>query len=77
MGCPVIASVGVASTLMVVTEPTVSGVHDMQRLLELAEHFKVPGMLCVNKFDLNPDTTMSLENIASEKNIPIVGKNSL
>jgi MinD superfamily P-loop ATPase len=74
VGCPVIASVGGASALLVVTEPTVSGVHDMQRLLELAEHFKVPGMLCINKFDLNQDITKSLENLAKEKNIPIVGK---
>jgi MinD superfamily P-loop ATPase len=74
VGCPVIASVGGASALLVVTEPTVSGVHDMQRLLELAEHFKVPGMLCINKFDLNQDTTKSLEDIARKKNIPIVGK---
>ncbi len=74
VGCPVIASVGGASALLVVTEPTVSGVHYMQRLLELAEHFQVPGMLCINKFDLNQDTTESLENFAREKNIPIVGK---
>lgn len=74
VGCPVIASLGGASALLVVTEPTVSGVHDMQRLLELAEHFKVPGMLGINKFDLNPDITASLENLAKEKNIPMVGK---
>ena len=74
VGCPVIASVGGASALLVVTEPTVSGVHDMQRLLELAEHFKVPGMLCINKFDLNQDTTQSLEDIARKKDIPMVGK---
>ncbi len=74
VGCPVIASVGGASALLVVTEPTVSGVHDLQRLLELAEHFKVPGMLCINKYDLNPDTSKSLERLAQEKNIPMVGK---
>jgi len=74
VGCPVIASVGGASALLVVTEPTVSGVHDMQRLLELAQHFKVPGMLCINKFDLNPNITASLEEFARDKNIPIVGK---
>ena len=74
VGCPVIASVGGASGLLVVTEPTVSGVHDMQRLLDLAEYFKIPSMLCINKFDLNRDTTASLENFAREKSIPLVGK---
>jgi len=74
VGCPVIASVGGASAILVVTEPTVSGVHDMQRLLQLAEYFKIPGMLCINKFDLNRDTTTSLENFAREKDIPVVGK---
>lgn len=74
VGCPVIASVGGATALLVVTEPTVSGLHDMQRVVELADHFKIPCMLCVNKFDLNLDQTAAIEELAKEKNIPIVGK---
>lgn len=74
VGCPVIASVGGASALLVVTEPTVSGLHDMQRLLELAAHFKVPSMVCVNKCDLNIEQTAAIERLAAEKNIPFVGK---
>ena len=74
VGCPVIASVGGASALLVVTEPTVSGLHDMQRLLELAAHFKVPSMGCVNKCDLNMEQTAAIERLAAEKNIPFVGK---
>jgi len=74
VGCPVIASVGGATAMLVVTEPTVSGLHDMKRVLELAEYFKVPSMICVNKFDLNLDQTAAVERLAKERNIPIVGK---
>jgi MinD superfamily P-loop ATPase len=55
VGCPVIASMGGASAVLIVAEPTVSGKHDMERVSELAAFFKVPAMLCVNKFDLNPE----------------------
>ena len=74
VGCPVIASVGGATALLVVTEPTVSGLHDMQRVLELAAHFKVPCLVCINKFDLNLDQTAAIEAIAKERDIPVVGK---
>jgi MinD superfamily P-loop ATPase len=74
VGCPVIASVGGATAALVVTEPTVSGLHDMQRVLELARHFNVPCMLCINKFDLNLDQTAAVEKIAQASDIPIVGK---
>jgi MinD superfamily P-loop ATPase len=74
VGCPVIASVGGASTVLIVAEPTVSGLHDMDRVAQLAAHFKVPGMVCVNKFDLNPDQTGAIENLARENNITAVGR---
>ena len=74
VGCPVIASVGGATALLIVTEPTVSGLHDMQRVVELAGHFKVPCMVCINKFDLNSDQTTAIEAFACEKEIPVVGR---
>ena len=46
----------------------------MQRVLELADHFKVPCMICVNKFDLNLDQTAAIEALAKKRNILIVGK---
>jgi len=55
IGCPVIASIGNADLALIVTEPTPSGVHDLERALALCRHFNVPAMVCVNKFDLNPD----------------------
>lgn len=74
VGCPVIASMGGATAALIVTEPTVSGVHDMQRVLDLADHFKVPSMVCVNKYDLNLDRTTAIEAMTIKRNIPMVGK---
>lgn len=74
IGCPVIASVGGATAMLIVTEPTVSGSHDMARVADLAAHFKIPAMICVNKFDLNPDQAREIENLAEEKNITVLGR---
>lgn len=74
IGCPVIASIGGATALLIVTEPTVSGLHDMKRAIELAEHFKVPAMVCVNKFDLNQEQTQAIEDMVKKKNMTFLGK---
>ena len=74
VGCPVIASVGGATALLIVTEPTVSGIHDMQRVVELAAYFKVPCMVCINKYDLNADQAEAIEAFAQEKGVPVVGR---
>jgi MinD superfamily P-loop ATPase len=73
IGCPVIASIGGATGVLIVTEPTVSGVHDMERVAQLARHFNIPAMLCVNKYDLNPDQTTAIEKIAEQQGILFVG----
>lgn len=74
IGCPVIASIGGASAVLIVAEPTVSGKHDMIRVAQLADHFNVPGMICVNKFDLNPAEARIIEDLASEKNLTVLGR---
>jgi len=74
IGCPVIASLGGATAVLIVTEPTVSGSHDMERVAELAEFFKIPAMLCVNKFDLNPDEGKAIEAFAKQRNISVIGR---
>jgi MinD superfamily P-loop ATPase len=74
IGCPVIASMGGASAVLIVAEPTVSGIHDMERVAQLAAFFKIPTMVCINKFDLNPDQTQLIENFAQNKNITAVGR---
>jgi len=74
VGCPVIASLGGASAVLIVTEPTVSGKHDMERVAELAAFFKVPAMVCINKFDLNVDASGQIEAFVKDKGLSFVGR---
>jgi MinD superfamily P-loop ATPase len=74
IGCPVIASIGGATALAIIVEPTVSGLHDMQRVAELAVHFKVPGLVCVNKYDLNMEMTEKIEAYSLERNMTLLGR---
>ncbi|MBN1613746.1 MAG: 4Fe-4S binding protein [Deltaproteobacteria bacterium] len=73
-GCPVIASVTGADLVLIVTEPTVSGVHDMQRVLDLADHFGIPSLIVVNKSDLNADQTHRIEEIALKMGAKVIGE---
>ncbi len=74
IGCPVIASMGGADAVLIITEPTVSGRHDMERVAELAAHFKIPGIICVNKYDLNIQETQLVEDKAREMNLDVLGR---
>lgn len=74
IGCPVIASISGASLVVVVTEPTLSGLHDAQRVLELTKHFNIPACMCINKFDINLDMTKKIEEFCKAENIEVVGK---
>jgi len=74
VGCPVIASIGGADAVLVVTEPTVSGVHDMERVIQLADFFGIPAVVCVNKYDLNPEKAEEVENFAFKKGLAFLGR---
>jgi MinD superfamily P-loop ATPase len=74
IGCPVIASLSGASMVVAVTEPTVSGEHDLERVLALARHFDVPALVCVNKWDLNPDMTKRIEDHAQRAGARTAGR---
>ena len=74
IGCPVIAAIGGATALALIVEPTVSGLHDMTRLADLAAHFRAPCLLCVNKFDLNIEMTEKLEEVARQRKMTVVGR---
>lgn len=74
IGCPVIASLSGVSLALLVTEPTVSGLHDLQRVLALARHFSVPTAVCVNKWDINPYQTERIEAAAISAGAEIVGR---
>ena len=74
VGCPVIASIGGADAVLVVTEPTVSGVHDMERVVQLADFFKIKAVVCVNKYDLNPEKSREVEEYAGRKGVGFLGQ---
>ncbi len=74
IGCPVIASLTGATAVLIVTEPTVSGRHDLERVAGVAQHFGVPAWVCVNKWDLNPDMTTQIEDAARRQGLRVAGR---
>lgn len=74
VGCPVIASIGNADTVLAVAEPTVSGRHDVERVLRLAAHFRIPAAVCVNKWDLHPEAAESIARDVQERGAVFVGR---
>lgn len=74
IGCPVIASIVGASLVLVVTEPSLSGIHDLKRVVTLTDHFNIPAMVCINKCDINPEMTAHIENLCAEKTIETAGR---
>jgi MinD superfamily P-loop ATPase len=74
IGCPVIASITGADLALIVTEPTLSGKHDLGRVADLAAGFKIPTLVAINKFDLNPDMVERIEEDARSRDIKVVGK---
>jgi MinD superfamily P-loop ATPase len=73
-GCPVIASVSGTDLVVIVTEPTVSGVHDMERVMRLASHFRVPAVVVINKADLNAAQAQRIEGIARSHGSRVIGR---
>ena len=74
IGCPVIASVSGASLILAVTEPTVSGIHDLQRVLELTTHFHIASAVCINKMDINPEMADLIVKKCKEIGIEVIGQ---
>ncbi len=74
IGCPVISSLTGASAALVITEPTVSGAHDMGRVCELTGHFRLPTYVCVNKWDLNPEMSDKIESQALTLGANVLGR---
>ena len=74
IGCPVISSLSGADLALLVTEPTLSGIHDLERVLGVCHHFGVPALVCVNKYDLNEDNTHQIENYCSSRGIEVAAR---
>jgi MinD superfamily P-loop ATPase len=73
IGCPVISSITGTQFTIFVTEPTVTGIHDLERVMSLAQHFKVPAAVVVNKADINPDYTDKIMGLCQERGITFLG----
>jgi MinD superfamily P-loop ATPase len=74
IGCPVIASLSGADLALVVTEPTLAGIHDMERVAQTAHHFKISTACCINKYDINPENSAIIEDWCQKNSIPLMGK---
>jgi MinD superfamily P-loop ATPase len=74
IGCPVISSITGTSLALIVTEPTASGIHDLERVVQLARHFEIPSAVIVNKSDINQACTDSIEKYCLQNNIPLLGR---
>ena len=74
IGCPVIASISGVDMVLIVAEPSVSGISDMQRIIKTAKNFGIKIAVCVNKFDTNIENTNKIERYCEEEELPFVGK---
>jgi MinD superfamily P-loop ATPase len=73
IGCPVIAAITGVDMVLIITEPTISGTHDLKRILGVAEHFDIPCAVCINKSDINTNQSKTIQKYCQVNNIPLVG----
>lgn len=74
IGCPAIAALGNSDCVVIVTEPTLSGLYDARRVVELAKHFCLPTKIIINKYDLNKTMTEEIEKYCDSNQIEVIGK---
>lgn len=74
IGCPVISSLSGVNLALLVTEPTLSGMHDLERVIGLCQHFGVPAMVCINKYDVNEDNSRRIAEQCSAQGIQVAAQ---
>ncbi len=74
IGCPVISSLSGTDLALVVTEPTLTAIHDMERVVQTARHFQTQTACCINKYDINRQNSKQIENWCEKNSIPLLGK---
>ncbi|OCL25161.1 (4Fe-4S)-binding protein [Orenia metallireducens] len=74
IGCPVIASINGVDSVLVVTEPTKSGLADLKRVLKTVKYFNLPAVVAINKYDLNQEISLEIESFCRQNQVKIVGK---
>ena len=73
IGCPVISAAAGADLALIVTEPTIAGIHDLRRALQTTTHFRIPTLVVINKADLFPEGTIEIETVCAGMGIDVVG----
>jgi MinD superfamily P-loop ATPase len=73
-GCTVIAALTGVDLVLVVIEPSLSGIHDAKRVIDVARHFKIPSLVCINKYDVNEENTQHILDFCEAEGIEVVGK---
>ena len=74
IGCPVISSLSGANIALLVTEPTLSGIHDLERVLGMCHHFGVQALVCINKYDINEDNTHQIEGYCLSQGVEVAAR---
>jgi MinD superfamily P-loop ATPase len=74
IGCPLIATLTGANLAVVVTEPTLSGMHDLERVVKVAQHFGVQTVVIINKFDINLENSTRIQEWCQDNNLKLIGK---
>ena len=74
IGCPVISAITGADSVLIVTEPTLSGLHDLRRVVELAVHFRIRPIVCVNKYDINKEITEEIGDYCAGEGLALAGR---
>ncbi len=72
IGCAVISSLSGANLALLVTEPTLSGMHDLDRIIGLCRHFGIPALVCINKYDINEENSRQIENYCARQKVEVV-----
>jgi len=70
-GCPVISSLSGVNLALIITEPTLSGIHDMERVLDVCRHFGILAVVCINKYDLNDKNTLAIQDYCQRNGIDV------
>ena len=73
IGCPVIASLAGVDLALIVTEPTMSGLHDLERILDVTRHFGIDSIVCINKYDINEENSRRITEFCRQRGVEMVG----
>ena len=73
IGCPVIASMTGVDLALIVTEPTMSGLHDLERILDVTRHFGIDSVVCINKYDINEENSRRITEFCWQRGVEMVG----